>query len=151
MRVYVESVLDCPPEKVWAEVQRSGLLIEVARPLATFVAADDEGLPERWEHESTVHCRSYLFGFIPMGKRTLWFERVDQQAREIQTREHDPLIRRWDHLIRVRPADDGRTLYSDEIEIEAGWRTVFVWLFANWFYRHRQRRWKKVARRLAAE
>jgi hypothetical protein len=38
---------------------------------------------------------------------------------------------------------------SDEIEIEAGWLTFFVWLFAQWFYRHRQRKWRNVARRLS--
>ena len=35
-----------------------------------------------------------------------------------------------------------------EIVIEAGPLTLLVWLFANWFYRHRQRRWRRVARRL---
>src|SRR5207302_1640781 len=79
MRVYVESVLPCPAEKVWEEVQRPALLREI-----------------------------------------------------------------------IRPSGDGQTLYSDEILIETGWVTAFVWLFAQWFYRHRQRRWRRVARRLVA-
>src|SRR5205814_10309082 len=94
--------------------------------------------------------RIYLFGIIPLGTHTIFLERIDSEAREIQSRESEWLVRRWDHLIRVRPAADGQTLYSDEILIEAGWLTAFVWLFAHWFYRHRQRRWRRVARRLVA-
>ena len=91
----------------------------------------------------------YRTRLIRMGV-AMAMERIDPAAREIQSRESEWLVRRWDHLVRVRPAGDGQTLYSDEIIIEAGWATFFVWLFAHWFYRHRQRRWRRVARRLAA-
>jgi len=36
--------------------------------------------------------------------------------------------------------------YTDEIEIQAGWLTPGIWLFAQLFYRHRQRRWKALLR-----
>jgi hypothetical protein len=150
MRVYVESVLPCPAEKVWEEVQRPPLLLEVIRPLFRFVPADDPQFPERWLQGATVRCRGYLFRIIPIGMHTIFLERIDPVAREIQSREKGALVRRWDHLIRVRPSGDGWTHYSDEIILAAGWATLFVWLFAHWFYRHRQRRWRRVARRLAA-
>jgi hypothetical protein len=150
MKVYLESVLDCPAEKIWDEVQKSSLLLEVIHPLARIVPVDAPEFPERWIEGTTVRCRLYLFGIIPMGTRSILFERIDDAAREIQTREYDPLISRWDHRIRVKPADDGRTHYSDEIAIQAGRLTLFVWLFARWFYRHRQKRWRRVAQRLAA-
>lgn len=150
MRVYVETVLDCPPEQVWDEVQRSALLLEVTRPLVRIVPIDAPLFPERWKEGTTVRCRSYLFGVVPLGTRTILFERIDPAVREIQSRESDPLIRRWDHLVRIRSVDEGRTHYSDEIIIEAGWATIFVGLFVQWFYRHRQRRWRKVACRLVA-
>jgi hypothetical protein len=150
MRVYVESVLPCPPEKAWEELQRPALHREVIRPLFRFVPADPPQFPERWPEGATLHFRGYLFGIIPIGTHTIFFERIDPAARELQSREVGRLVRRWDHLVRVRPTGDGRTLYSDEIIIEAGWLTLFVWLFAQWFYRHRQRRWRRVARRLLA-
>lgn len=31
--------------------------------------------------------------------------------------------------------------YADRAEIDTGWKTVFVWLWVNAFYTHRQRRW----------
>jgi hypothetical protein len=148
MKVSVESVLPCPAEKVWDEVQRSALLLEVARPLVRIVPANGHQFPERWLEGATVRCKSYLFGIIPLGTHTIFLERIDSVAREIQSRESDSLIRRWDHLVRVQPTSDGWTHYRDEIIIEAGWVTFFVWLFAQWFYRHRQRRWRQVAHRL---
>ena len=150
MRVFVESILSCDADRAWAAVQTSALLLEVARPLITFRPLPGEALPERWAETMTVRCRSYLFGLVPLGTRTIFIERVDPEQREIQSREHDPLIRRWDHLVRVKPIGPAQCTYSDEIEIEAGPLTPLVWLFAQFFYRHRQRRWRAVAKRLQA-
>ncbi|HUR47928.1 MAG TPA: hypothetical protein VMY88_00155 [Acidimicrobiales bacterium] len=70
----------------------------------------------------------YLLGVVPLGPHTIFCERIDSGARTIQTRESGPRVRRWDHQMRVRPSPDGRTLYSDEIIIEAGWLTGLVWV-----------------------
>ena len=151
MRVFVESVLSCDADRAWAAVQTSALLLEVASPLVTIRPLPGETLPQRWSESTTLRFRSYLLCLIPMGTRTIFFERIDPEQREIQSREHDPLIRRWDHLVRVKPIGPAQCTYSDEIEIEAGLLTPLVWLFAQVFYRHRQRRWQAVAKRLQAE
>jgi hypothetical protein len=148
MKCYVQTILNCPPEVVWDTVQTSSLLLDVIWPFMTLKPVSDETFPERWT-EGTVRCRVYLFGILFLGVRTLQFERIDQVGREIQTREKDPVVRRWDHRIRVEAMSGGRAHYSDEIEIDAGILTPFVWLFAEGFYRHRQRRWRTIARRLA--
>jgi hypothetical protein len=151
MTVRVQSVFECPPEKVWAELQTSAVHREIIRPLMRFHALDAPGAPERWSQGSTYRFRCYLFGVIPLGVHTILIERIDPVALEIQSREHEALVRHWDHLIRIRPTPDGHALYSDEIEITAGLLTPLVWAFAQWFYRHRQRRWRRIARRLATE
>ncbi|MBW4637260.1 MAG: hypothetical protein KME05_03315 [Gloeocapsa sp. UFS-A4-WI-NPMV-4B04] len=152
MKVYVESCLNCPPDKVWDEVQKSSLFVEILYPLTNFVSISAETFPMKWVEGEVVKCKPILFGIIPtLGSHTIFFERVDQGWREIQTREKNALSHRWDHLIRVRTLPHRQTLYSDEIEIEAGLLTILVWSLANWFYRHRQRRWKIVAQRLVAE
>ncbi len=151
MDAYVETALNCPPAKVWAKVQTSALLLEVASPLVRILPVDAPAFPERWTEGTTIRCRSYLFGFIPLGTRTLRFDRVDAFSREIRTHETDPLVRTWNHCICVAQRDDGSTLYSDSIKIEAGPLTPLVWLFAQGFYRHRQRRWRRIARRLAED
>jgi hypothetical protein len=150
MRVVVQCMLRCRAESAWDEVVTSRLLVEVAAPLIAIRPAAGEKLPDRWLAGCTVQVSSYLFGVIPLAARNVHFERIDPMAGEIQTREADAVVRRWDHLIRIRPAANGCCEYRDQIDIEAGWLTAGVWLFAHWFYRHRQRRWKAVARRLAA-
>jgi hypothetical protein len=149
MRVFVQSTLPCDAELGWDRVQTSALLREICRPLIRLApACGDDELPARWADQLTVRLRTYLFGVIPLGTRTLLFEYVDPLRREIQTREHDPLVRRWDHRIRFEPLAPGSSRYTDDVEVEAGVLTPLVWAFAQWFYRHRQRRWKRVARRI---
>lgn len=55
--------------------------------------------------------------------------------------EHVPV---WNHDIMMEIIDDNHTKYTDRVEIGAGWKTVFVWLWANAFYRHRQRKWIRL-------
>ena len=150
MRLFVETLLPCGADQAWATVQTSELLHEVASPLVTIRPLPGEQFPKYWQAGSRIHCRPLLFGLLPLFTRDLSFERIDPVKRKIQTRESDRLIARWDHAIRIRAISDDACWYSDEIEIEAGWLTSFVWLFAALFYRHRQQRWQNVARRLAS-
>ena len=148
MRVHVESLLACDAETAWKLVKTSAVLIDVSRPLVDIRPLPGESFPEIWRQGATVGARCYLFGFIPQGRRELFFERVDDAAREIQTREHDPLIRHWDHLLRVQSAGGGHCRYSDTVDIDAGWLTLLVWLFALCCYHHRHRRWGRLIRKL---
>ena len=104
-------------------------------------------LPATWLENSTIQVKCRLFGVFPLVDRTLYFERIDGRMRQMQTREHDRLIRRWDHLISIREDKNGAH-YSDTVEIEAGLLTWPICLFAKLFYRHRQRRWQRVTQRL---
>jgi hypothetical protein len=151
MRSFVESRLPCDADLAWSAVQTSALLLEVCAPLVRIRPMPGDRFPERWLAGETIRCRSSLLGILPLGMRTIHFERIDPDAGEIQSRESDRLVQRWDHLVRVRPDANGGCRYSDEVEIEAGWRTPLVWLFAQGLYRFRQRRWRGLARRLAAE
>jgi hypothetical protein len=152
MRAFVQSTLPCAADQAWDRVQTLSLLREVCWPLITLrPGAGESAIPERWESGATVLLRPRLLGMIPIGTRVLHWERIDFAAREMQTREYDPLIRRWDHRIHVEPTGPSSCRYTDDVEINAGVLTFPVWLFAQVFYRHRQRRWKRVARRIAAE
>jgi hypothetical protein len=93
-------------------------------------------------------CKLFVFGIVPIGVHTLRFEKVDQEAHEILTHEHDRLVARWDHVVSVRPLGENRSIYRDIIDIDAGSLTVLVWAWASWFYRHRQRRWRALAKTL---
>ena len=134
MRVMVQSILPCCAELAWEEVQTSRLLLEVIRPLAAVHPMPGESFPAIWREDTQFRCRCYLLGFIPIGTRELVFERIDSAKMEIQSRESDPLIRHWDHLIAVESVDPDRCRYRDTIDIDAGLLTPFVWLFARIFY-----------------
>jgi len=148
MKAEIATVLDCPPEKVWEQLQTSALLQRVAWPLVRFAPVGGQALPERWAAGTTVELRVYILGFIPLGTHRLVFETLDPESRAIQTRESDALVRRWDHLISLKADRNGRTLYRDAIEIDAGVLTILVWAWAHGFYRHRQRRWRAIAKTL---
>ncbi len=145
MQVHVESTLGCSAEAAWRKVKSCETLAQVSRPIVTFRVAGGDGFPPEWSEGSTVRCRTYLFGCVPLGTRKFGIERVDEESREIQTRECDPLIRRWDHLLRVTPEGDHECRYSDTIDIEAGVLTPLVWLFARLYFRHRHKRWREIA------
>jgi hypothetical protein len=147
MIVDVSTTLNCSAAKAWNEVQKSTLLLHVIWPLAR-VASTGAPFPERWSEGLTIQCRLFVFGVIPIGRHTVLIEKIDQKNYEIQSREHDPLIARWDHLISIKPLDDWRSIYRDTIDIDAGNLTSVVWAWANWFYRHRQRRWRALAKTL---
>jgi hypothetical protein len=48
----------------------------------------------------------------------------------------------------IKPLDDTRSICRDTIDIDAGNLTFVVGAWANWFYRHRQRRWRALAKTL---
>lgn len=148
MKFHLQTTLPCSPEAAWQEVKKPSLLMHVASPIVTFKPVEPPTLPAEWPSGEAVRLEFHLFGLISMGVRTIFFERIDDARMQLQTREHDSLIRRWDHLIEIGRGEDGETRYIDSLDLDAGVLTLPVWLFAQGFYRHRQRRWRKLAKYL---
>lgn len=143
MKVLVKSKLNSSAAIVWDLTERSSTLVKIAWPMVRFVPANDP-FPEKWIEGAAIYLRSYIFGLIPVGTRRIFFEKIDKSSMQLQSRESDPLTKQWDHLISVVPINETSCIYSDEVEIDAGVLTPLVWLWANWFYRHRQSRWNKL-------
>lgn len=148
MTVRLDTTLPCPVATAWDALTRVSTLLHVSAPVLRFRPVRGAALPERWAVGEPVAVRLILFGVLPLGRHHLTIERMDPAAGEVQSRERGTLVKRWDHLIRVRPTADGGTAYTDEIHISAGWLTPLVAGFAAVFYRHRQRRWRRLAGRL---
>lgn len=147
MIVTVHTILDAPPEAAWAAVKTSAAFRYVTRGFLRFSGA--ERFPAQWRQGDTIHTRMWFFHLIPAPwLHHLFVESIDEAARGLQSREHGGFITTWDHLIRVEEAPGGRARYTDEIVIKAGLLTPFVCLFAHVFYRYRQARWRRLARRL---
>ena len=105
--------------------------------------------PSVWRAGATVAGWVFLFGVIPFSRHTLHVLRIDENAMTFSSRESGGLLRRWNHDIIVVATDDSRCNYRDRIDIDAGIFTPAVVLYARWFYRTRQRRWRTLAKALA--
>ena len=149
MRVERAVLLPCTPERCHEEVLTTRLLRYVASPMLRFDPIEPPVLPERWDDgEHVVSLR--LFGFLPFGRQVIGISRRDRSREmghfhaELRDNGRGSFISKWDHLITIE-AQDGACRYSDRVEVRAGLLTPFVWLFAWFFYRHRQRRWLGLA------
>lgn len=146
------TILNCSPKQAWQELQTSRLLDYIAAPLVRFVPVEPPALPAIWEERSyLVELR--LFDRISLGRQWIVITRPivettpGQQRYELRDNGHGDLIATWDHRIFVRETADGRTNYTDQVEVQAGLLTPFVWAFASLFYRYRQHRWRQLVKR----
>ncbi len=140
MTVQRTSVFPAPRDAVFQKLQRPETLRTIAKPYASFEPAD--GAAAVWTAGGTSSWRLRLFGFIPFGPHTIHIVRFSPA--EISSREGNWHVPIWNHDIRLVPIDESHTLYTDRVEIQAGWKTVLVWLWAKAFYAHRQRKWIRL-------
>ena len=147
MVVRVTTRLPVRADVAWDTVQRPDTLRYITRGLLGFRIVGD--VPEQFAEGETYSMRLLFFGVLPAWRHKIEIVRVDEAAHEIRTEERGGPVRRWRHRITVDAEGWGATRYLDEIEIEAGVLTPFVWLYAQLFYRYRQMRWRKLARQLS--
>ncbi|MDC8454760.1 MULTISPECIES: hypothetical protein [Marinobacter] len=146
MRLRLTTTFPAPADHVWALVRKSSTLLFVCRGLLGFRRAED--FPQQWRNGDTEVARLLFFGCIPAWKHSLTFERIDDDARILSTREGGGLVPVWDHIIRVTPNGNQACTYLDEVEIKAGVLTFVMWLYAQTFYRYRQLRWRTLLRKV---
>jgi hypothetical protein len=81
-------------------------------------------------------------GGVDFGIHTIDVAKFGQA--NISTCERNAKVPVWNHTITMRSVGRSMTHYTDRVDIQAGRKTLFIWLWANMFYRHRQRRWRKL-------
>ena len=140
MIVRKSSVFPAPREVVFEKLQKLETLQTIAKPYATFEPVGE--VESVWTAGSTSAYRFRLFGVIPFGTHTIHIVRFDPEG--ISSREGNEHVPIWNHDITMIPMDDKQTRYTDQVEIRAGWKTPFIWLWANAFYTHRQRKWIRL-------
>ena len=142
MIVQKTSVFPAGRDAVFQKLQKLETLQYIAWPFATFEPVDN-AVPT-WMVGGTFSYRFRLFGVIPFGTHTIHIVRFDPESiRSREANEHVPV---WNHDIIMEPVDANHTEYTDRVEIRAGWKTAFIWVWANAFYAHRQRRWIRLLR-----
>lgn len=146
MRVEIDTIIPAPAETIWHHLGRPALLVHVAAPILRFRPIDPPEWPERWA-EGDYSAAMRFLGILPLGRQTVGLRRGAETGwpRTVRDDGHGTLVKRWDHLITIAPDGPSQTRYRDTVDIEAGLMTPFIWLFAQFFYRHRQRRWRALA------
>ena len=145
MKVNISTHLPCDPNLVIDQVKSPRLLFYVAYPFVKFKPIDPSHLPENWI-VGTYWMKLYLFGFIPFGKQAVVITYPKSpNCFQIRDNGYSFLINKWDHMISVVSLKNG-TLYNDTLIINAGLITPFIWVFAQAFYWHRQRRWRQLVK-----
>ncbi len=142
MIVQRTSVFPAGRDAVYQKLRQLSTLQAVAAPYATFEPVN--GAATAWEVGGTSAYRFRLFGVIPFGTHTIHIVRFGPDG--ISSRECNEHVPVWNHDITLRPLYDGRMEYTDRVEIRAGWKTFFAWLWAEAFYAHRQRKWIRLLR-----
>jgi ligand-binding SRPBCC domain-containing protein len=135
-------VLPAPPETIWRRLSRVETLRYITFPYMVFSSADGTAETE-WRAGMTARFRLRLFGIIPLGIHTIRIQKFDHSAYTVQSCEHNRLVTRWNHTITLVPLD-GSTHYTDEADVYAGRLTGVVRFWSTQFYRHRQKRWRKL-------
>jgi len=144
----ISTELDAPADVVWAALKRKATFLHVTRGMLNFTGSD--GWPDEFEEGQRLSTRMLFFGLFPAPwLHELQVVRVNDGAREVYSNEGGGPIETWNHTLRVEPLPDGRSRYTDEIEIQAGPLTPAVWVFAHVLYRYRQARWRGLARLLS--
>lgn len=92
-------------------------------------------------------------GVMPLGKQWIDVSKPTvettpgEQRYQIRDDGEGTLISQWDHTITIADTDEDHTQYVDEIMVDAGLLTSFIWVYANMFYRHRQFRLRLLVNR----
>lgn len=152
MKISLSTDIRLSPETVWREVQTPDLLKHIAWPLIRFQFM--EPVPANINDDERFKVGLMLFGVVPLGKQWIVPSAYEDELlpwpKRLRDNGYSKLVRTWDHWITVAPNDSGGTRYLDEVEIKAGIFTPVVWAFAWVFYRHRQRRWRGLAKTMLA-
>ena len=143
MIVRKSSVFPASRDVIFEKLQKLETLQYIAEPYTTF---EPVGVAKPvWEAGSTSAYRFRLFGVIPFGTHTIHIVRFDPEG--VSSHEGNKHVPVWNHNITMIPVDENLTRYTDRVEIRAGWKTLFIWFWANAFYAHRQRKWVRLLKK----
>jgi len=142
MKAKISTTINTNVSRMWEELQKTSSLMHVASPILVFRTQDGKSLPEIWEVGRVYKLKLFAFHILPLGKHNIKVKKIEPAEWEICTSEYGSLTKTWNHNIYIIPVSESALRYTDEIDIEAGFLTYFVWLFAHIFYRHRQRKWR---------
>ncbi len=126
-------------------LQRDAFL-HITRGMLGFKGAEE--WPVVFQEGQMIETKLMFFNVISGWKHRMRVIRIDHEHMELVSQEKGGVVRRWDHRKWVEEESDLSCLYIDEIDIDAGLLTFFIWAYAHLFNRYRQRRMRQLAEHL---
>lgn len=123
-------------ERVWALATDYGALGKVMKGIASI-----QGLPDgRAQAGQKLEVMVSLFGKLPAQPYFIEVLSCDDDKMIMQSNEHGAGVKTWQHTLTVAPTKTGCQL-KDHIQIDAGWLTSVLALWAQYLYgaRHKPR------------
>ena len=138
----ISTYFDCTEEKLWEKIIEPQSLQFVAAPMLSFKPLVKGEFDGQWVIGKTYELKLYFLNILPLGRHRIKIVTIDKKTNKIVSNESSTLVPVWNHTVRFSQCEQNKLIYTDEIEIKAGWLTVAIWVSAHLFYRHRQKRWK---------
>jgi hypothetical protein len=143
--VCISSLFPATTDEIWDKLQQFETLQYIASPYAKFYPIGNTAI--LWTVGQTLRYHLKVFGFIPLGVHTINVIQFDRDALSVYTNEGNTSVPVWNHrIVLQKTAANDVSSYTDEVEVDAGWKTPVVVLWSNLFYRHRQKKWRKLLR-----
>lgn len=149
MQAVIQSTFPVHAEAVRTAILKPETLQSIARPIITFQPTSADTFPDTWQ-EGALTVKVRLFGVIPLGQQVIDVDSGDDQD-DVFLRDNGQgaggvliLMTRWDHRIYIQPQGEGKTTYTDLVEVEAGVFTLPMVAFARFFFTWRQRRLRRL-------
>ena len=146
MKLKLTSKLNSTPGKIFEKIKNPSLLKKIAFPILRFDLIDPNQELKEWEVGKDYTFKLYFLNFLYLGIHKIKINRIDSDKKQIVSNESGSLVKIWNHTIFLEKLSNNQTQYTDELEIQAGLWTLFVWVFAVLFYSHRQNRLRKIFR-----
>jgi hypothetical protein len=138
MIIKVTSIFPANRKVIFAKLQEIETLRYICAPLAQFTSLEKS---QKWQTGATFRFKLTACG-LGFGVHTIKVKKFEIDR--ILTNEHNKNVPVWNHIILLEKHGENHTKYSDIVEVRAGWKTPFIWIWANVFYRHRQRKWREL-------
>ena len=145
-KLTVVSEIHIDIDTAWEKVKTYSLLEFISKGKVKFKRQATEGrFPELWKEKETVKMRMLIFGLLPFGGlHIIYFDKIDDESKTMQTSEHDNIVKVWKHNISMHRASNHTIHYTDEVIIYSGALTGIISWWAKSFYKHRQKRWQLI-------
>lgn len=133
--VEVTALYDADPDVVFASALQFEEMQKAMKGLAVY-----DGIPANTavKEGDTYTVDVTMFGWMKTKNHVIHTEKLDMKERVLQSREHNPSVKRWDHNLSV-VEENGMACWRDCVVIDAGLNTWPTALFASFVYQHRHR------------